>query len=338
MKLCDRKFGTVLLLLVAPAICGALAHQYGRTSEAAQYPAGQQNTSEIQHVQGGENQRAAPSVNGPFDPGSQASVGNVVGSPFDSAPELTEVGAVNDPFQSHVEQSSIVASPFDVQSEDQEGPEVQPSSSAGETEMGVKTPVSHFEASLKPPAEAEDDDSPAPSNEITESVSEGKNADVPGRRRDQPNAAEENETFPLQIGSGPEELFGGGYVPRLSGDAAPAFSDARWTPWYSLQVAGGHHSANAEVAFNLSGEVVQGGAHNRHVSWVLRSRNQSTLTLEYQLNIHCAENCQSGWRGYRAVIPAGRSVSGGESELWQIHGMRLIKADASAGKKTVGKT
>ena len=86
-----------------------------------------------------------------------------------------------------------------------------------------------------------------------------------------------------------------------------------------------------DIAYGYGGNTDKGKAGDRLVRWALRNRSKASLAVEYELNIWCAERCVSGWHNFRTVIPAGKSMHGGEKELRQIQGARVLRVRPRAG-------
>lgn len=249
-------------------------------------------------------------VTSPFDSASEARARNLVNSPF-SSPSATPSGAVvNSPFTSQSEMASEagVGSPF---------------ISTGEVSAGAAPMNSPFDRSglkievLSIPGTKPDDK---------------RLGDEDAAGRQNKNEADEGKAAPLMKEESSHELFGGSYQPQPSGETSPAFSGAGWAPWYSLQEANGSRRAEVDIAYKAGSVAAANIPTNRPVRWALRNRSKTTLTVEYELNVRCSSRCASGWHGFRAVIPASKSVRGGEKGFHQVLGARVLKAGVSKRK------
>lgn len=268
------------------------------------------------------SEQKGATVNSPFDLVSEAPVGNAIGSPFNS-PAAVSVG-------------DAVSSPFGPQSEAQVGASLgSPFGSADETPVGAGAITSPFDRSNEAPVGEKGDNPSVLGAETVEGLGKSGNEAAAEQQGQEDAAAEKAEAQRVGKASSPG-LFGDLYLPQLSGDAKPAFSDDGWSPWYSLQDKDGSHIADVDVAYRYGSEAGKDKAHDLSTLWVLRNLSKRTLVIEYQLNIQCAEKCSSGWYSFRTVIPAGMNVQAGERELRQIEGARVLKVSLGEGRKIVG--
>ena len=312
----------LLLFMLITTECGVFAQEYRRAYEQPLDKGRQheQTISEGKATSRNSSEQKASSVNSPFDSSPEAAGGNAVNSPFDSPPKPSGITVVQSPFGSQSEVVTTVSSPF---------------SSPGEALIEVTTVTSPFDPSSEAPAGPTVNNHFVPSTESAENVSntiEEAAAEQPSQGY---SAEEKSETLRSSKASS-QALLGDLYIPQLAGDASPAFAGEGWTPWYSLQGTDGFHLTDVDIAYRCGREVVKDKARDYPTSWVLRNQSETTLIIEYQLNMRCAEKCSSGWYSYRATIPAGKSVQGGKIELWQILGARVLKKSSGEGRKVVG--
>ncbi len=303
--------------------CSVLAQQDQRASEgrADQRGRDEQTAGDSRSAISSSSEQKGATVNSPFDLVSEAPVGNAIDSPFNSPAAVSVGDAVSSPFssQSEAEVEASLGSPF---------------GSADETRIGVGTITSSFDRSNEAPVGEKGDNPSVLGAETVESLGKSGN-EAAAEQQDQEDAgAEKAEAQRVGKASSPG-LFGDSYQPELSGDARPAFSDDGWSAWYSLQDKDGSHIADVDIAYRYSSEAGKDKAHDLLTLWVLRNRSKTSLVIEYQLNIQCAEKCSSGWYSYRTVIRAGKSVQAGERELQQIKGGRVLKVSLGEGQKIV---
>lgn len=318
--------------LLSFALCTLIAVSCSAVAQDDQRPAEPQNPG-AQHGQaagndtsavGGHGEPRGAATNSPFGPASEAAVGNAVKSPFD----LPATNSTAD----------VVGGAFDVQSGARE-----PSGAGAPFEQPAETPTgsaavvvsSPFDQLVRTSSEAEGDQTHAVETKPAEGLDASGQAVERPLQRD--SSEEKAETLKPNDASH-QDLFGDSYLPRLAGDASPAFSGGEWSPWYSAQGQDGSHLADVDIAYRRGVGQGEGESRDLPTAWMLRNRSGTTLTIRYELDIQCVERCKSGWHSYRAVIPAGESARGGNMELWQVRSLRVREVSPSDGRKVAGRS